>query len=102
MRWLWTRIKVRIETAAVLDLDIEEARQTLAQLETDTWGIALREIEGERVVVLPAGTLADPPWTVGGRQVEALERHVAQFSGQVTRLARDYRTLAETLRGRWT
>ena len=35
-------------------------------------------------------------------QVEALERHVAQLSGQVTHLARDYRTLAETLRGRWT
>ena len=31
-----------------------------------------------------------------------LERHVAQLSGQVTHLARDYRTLAETLRGRWT
>ena len=55
MRWLWTRIQARIETAAVLDLDIEEARQTLAQLETDTWGIVLREIEGERFVVLPAG-----------------------------------------------
>ena len=35
-------------------------------------------------------------------QVEALERHVAQLSGQVTHLARDYRTLAETLRGRRT
>ena len=35
-------------------------------------------------------------------QVEALEQHVAQLSGQVTHLARDYRTLAETLRGRWT
>ena len=35
-------------------------------------------------------------------QVEALERHVAQLSAQVTHLARDYRTLAETLRGRWT
>ena len=35
-------------------------------------------------------------------QVEALERQVAQLSGQVTHLARDYRTLAETLRGRWT
>ena len=35
-------------------------------------------------------------------QVEALERQVAQFGGQMTRLARDYRTLAETLRGRWS
>ena len=35
-------------------------------------------------------------------QVETLRRQVEQLSGQVTHLARDYRTLAETLRGRWT
>ena len=35
-------------------------------------------------------------------QVETLRRQVAQLDGHVTRLARDYRTLAETLRGRWT
>ena len=35
-------------------------------------------------------------------QVEALERHVEQLSAQATYLARDYRTLAETLRGRWS
>ena len=34
-------------------------------------------------------------------QVETLRRQVAQLDGQVTRLARDYRMLAETLRGRW-
>ena len=34
-------------------------------------------------------------------QVETLRRQVAQLDGQVTHLARDYRTLAETLRGRW-
>ena len=67
MHWLWTRIQIRIETAATLDLDIEEARRTLAQLEAATWGIALREIEGERFVVLPAGSLAYPPLTVGTR-----------------------------------
>ena len=67
MHWLSTRIQARIETAAALDLDIEEARQTLARLEATTWGIALREIEGERFVVLPAGALAYPPWTVDTR-----------------------------------
>ena len=36
------------------------------------------------------------------RQVEALERQVAQLSGQATYLARDYRTLAERLRGHWS
>ena len=67
MRWLSTRIQARIQTAAVLGLDIEEARQTLARLEAHTWGIALREIEGERFVVLPVGSLAYPPWEVRGR-----------------------------------
>ena len=67
MHWLSACIQARIETAATLDLEIEEARQTLARLEAATWGIALREIEGERFVVLPAGSLAYPPWTVDTR-----------------------------------
>ena len=36
MHWLSRSIQARIETAAALDLDIEEARQTLAQLERGT------------------------------------------------------------------
>ena len=67
MHWLSTRIQARIQTAAALDLGIEEARQTLTRLEAATWGITLREIEGERFVVLPAGALAYPPRTVGAR-----------------------------------
>ena len=67
MHWLSTRIQARIQTAAALDVNIEEARQTLARLEETTWGIALREIEGERFVVLPTGALAYPPWTVDTR-----------------------------------
>ena len=67
MHWLSTRIQVRIEMAVALDLDIEEARQTLARLEETTWGIALREIEGERYVVLPAGVLPYPLLRVGTR-----------------------------------
>ena len=63
MRWLARSIQDRIETAAELDFDIEEAQRTLAQMEVDTWGVALLEIEGERVVVLPAGTLDNPRWT---------------------------------------
>ena len=34
-------------------------------------------------------------------QSETLRRQVERLSGQMTRLARDYRTLAETLRARW-
>ncbi len=67
VQWLSTRIQARIQTVAALDLEIEEARRTLAQLEETTWGITLREIEGERFVVLPAGALAYPPWTVDTR-----------------------------------
>ena len=74
MRWLWTRIEVRIEKAVELDYDIEEARQTLAQLEVDTWGIELREIKGERFVVLPAGSLAHPPYRVRERPAVKLSR----------------------------
>ncbi len=63
MRWLAGSIQDRIETLAELDYDIQDARQTLAQLEVDTWLDTLLEIEGERVVVLPAGTLDNTGWT---------------------------------------
>ena len=66
-RWLWTTIEQQVEALAVLRVDIEEARATLARIEDTTWGVTLREIDGERFVVLPAGTLDNPPWTVGGR-----------------------------------
>ena len=67
MRWLSVSIQQRIETLAVLDVRIDQARETLAEIEDTTWGVTLREIDGERFVVLPDGTLANPPWTVGGR-----------------------------------
>ena len=70
MHWLSTRIQARIQTAAALDLDaIEEARaRPWRGSRRLTWGITLREIEGERFVVLPVGALADPPggpWAPG-------------------------------------
>ena len=72
MRWLSRSIQARIERLAELDYDIYDARQTLAQMEVDTWGVALLEIEGERVVVLPTGTLEDPRLTWRGRPVVKL------------------------------
>ncbi len=63
MRWVSRSIQARIERVAELDYDINEARRTLAQMEVDTWGVALLEIDGERVVVLPAGTLDNTGWT---------------------------------------
>ena len=67
MRWLGWSIHDRIETLATANARIEEAHETLAELEADTWGIALREIKGERYVVLPFGTRADPGWEVRDR-----------------------------------
>ena len=67
MHGLSTSIQRRIEILAALNVDIEQARETVAQLEETTWGVTLREIDRERFVVLPADSLDDPPWTVGGR-----------------------------------
>ena len=67
MRWLASSIHDRIETLATANPRIEEAHEALAELEADTWGIALREIKGERYVVLPFGTRADPGWKVRDR-----------------------------------
>ena len=67
MRWLATSIQARIETAAGLGRDIEDARRTLAQMEVDTWGLVFHEIKGERFVVVPDGVLARPPWWVDDR-----------------------------------
>ena len=47
-----------------LNRQVEEARWTLADIEETTWGVTLREIDGERFVLLPFGTLDNPPWTV--------------------------------------
>ena len=67
MHWLSVSIQSQIETLAVLEVRIDAARETLAEIEDTTWGVTLRELDGERFVVLPDGTLANPPWTVGGR-----------------------------------
>ena len=74
MQWLSSSIQNRIETLAMANGRIEQARETLAELEADAWGIALREIEGERYMVLPFGTLADPGWEVRDRPAVKLSR----------------------------
>ena len=67
MRWLSMRIESQLQALAILNVDIQQARQTLTQLETTTWRVELREIDGDRFVVLPAGSLERPPWRVGGQ-----------------------------------
>ena len=67
MRWLSMRIESQLQALAILNVDIEQARRTLAHLQGTTWHVELREIDGERFVVLPAGSMNSPPWTVGGQ-----------------------------------
>ena len=67
MRWLSASIEDRLQTLAILDVEIEQARETLTHLEEATWRVDLLEIDGERFVVLPPGALPNPPWSVGGR-----------------------------------
>ena len=74
MHWLSRSIERRIETLAAVNVEIEQARVVLAEIEETTWGVTLREIDGERFVVLPAGTLDRPPWTVGERPAVKLSR----------------------------
>ena len=56
MRLLWTAIEWKVETLPALTADIEQARQTLTEIEETTWELELREVDGARCVVLPAGT----------------------------------------------
>ena len=74
MHWLSTNIQHRIETWAAVNVEIERAHETLAEIEETTWGVPLREIDGERFVVLPDGTLSNPTWTVGGRPAVRLSK----------------------------
>ena len=74
MHWLSRSIQARMERVAELDYDIYDARQTLAHLGVDTWGVALLEIEGERVVVLQTGTLDNPGWAWRERPAVKLSR----------------------------
>ena len=67
MHWLWRSIELRIETLTGLNVRIEQARETLVEIEETTWGATLREIDGERFVALPARTLGRPSFTVDGR-----------------------------------
>ena len=67
IHWLSASIQSQIETLAMLEVRIDQARDTLAEIEDTTWGVTLREIDGERFQVLPDGALEDPLWTVGGR-----------------------------------
>ena len=74
MHWLWRSIELRIEALATLNRQVEQARWSLDEIEEATWGVTLREIEGDRFVVLPLGTLDNPPWTVRDQPAVKLSR----------------------------
>ena len=74
MHWLWRSIELRIETLGALNARIEQARETLAEIEEMTWRVTLRAVNGERYVALPAGTLGRPSFTVDGRPYVKLSR----------------------------
>ena len=74
MHWLWRSIEVRIEALATLNRQVEQARWTLDEIEETTWGVTLREVNGERYVTLPAGTPVHPSFTVEGRPYVKLSR----------------------------
>ena len=74
MHWLSRSIQDRIETLAEVNVRIERARATLAEMEETTWGVELLEISGERYVALPAGTPGRPSFTMDGRPYMKLSR----------------------------
>ena len=53
MHWLWRSIELRVEALARLNRQVEEASWTLDEIEETTWGVTLREIDGERFVAAP-------------------------------------------------
>ena len=74
MHWLSASIQRRTETLGTANLRIEDAREMLAEIEETTWGVTLREVDGERYVTLPAGTLVRPAFSVDGRPYVKLSR----------------------------
>ncbi len=67
MQWLSRSIQDRIETRSEVDLEIAGGREMLADIEERTWGVGLREVNGERYVTLPRGTPVLTDFTVDGR-----------------------------------
>ena len=68
MGWLSSSIESHIRTRAALQVEIEEQRRTVERFKETTWGVVLHEEkDGRKFVVLPTGSLKDPPWTLGER-----------------------------------
>ena len=63
MQWLSSDIGSKIETWSEIKLKIEEHRETLRQIEAQTWGVEFHEDKNgdrlERLLVLPRGTTGE-------------------------------------------
>ena len=66
-RWYANHIQSLIETKAMLEIEIQEARQTIERIEQDTWGVKLVEVDGRRYAILPESTPENPLLTMDGR-----------------------------------
>jgi len=52
---------------------IADQQMTLTRLNSQTWGVDLKTVEGRWYIVLPEGKKADPNWTVEGRPAVLME-----------------------------
>ena len=62
VQWQSSRIESLREERARLETEIADQRLTLERLQDQTWGVRLVEGKKGRFVVLPKGTLPNPPW----------------------------------------
>ena len=74
MHWLSRVIDSRFETLTEVNIRIERARETLAEMQETTWGVELREISGERYVALPVRTPVRSAFTMDERPYLKLSR----------------------------
>ena len=72
VQWQSSRIENLKEERARLEAEIEGQRHTLDLLTEKTWGVYLAEVEGTRYIVLPKGTLENPPYLLDGLPVVPL------------------------------
>ena len=66
-QWLSSNIQSLIQTRVALEIDIQEARQTIERIEQTTWGVTLVEVNGQRFAMLPESTPENPLLTMDGR-----------------------------------
>ena len=66
VQWQSRQIESLREESAQLEAEIAGQRLTLQRLQDQTWGVRLVENKQGRFVVLPKGTLSNPPWVWPG------------------------------------